>query len=233
MKKPRHALFVPRRPARGPQIGTSNMNFRKKKLQRILGLLALSTLIVTSATVQARGPGRDCHQKLLSQLEFTPEQQSSIDEIRDGAREQRKEIFDNEALSREEKREAIHTLRASTRSQIQSILSDEQRAQFEALIEARIQARLEKRIERLTEKLELSQTQADAIRDIFEAAHPKIKAIKDSDATHEEKGQQIRAIKDEVRSNITLQLDEAQAETFAEMAKKREGRAKRRRNRRG
>lgn len=212
-----------------------SMNFRKQNLKRILGLLAFSALLVGSTNAQARGPGRGGCEAFLSQIELDEAQQADIDLIREGARDQREQIFANEDLSREDKRAALQTVRESTQELILKVLTPEQQAEIEQLKEERAAAHLTKRIERLTERLELSTDQADQIRVIFETARPEMEAIKDSDATREEKHEQFEALKTQINASIVEEvLSVEQAATFTEMMERRGNRGRGgRRNRRG
>lgn len=212
----------------------NSMNFRKLNLKRIVGLLAFSALLVGSTDVQARGPGRGCG-NFLSQIELTDAQQEQIDDLRQGARDQRAQIFENEDLTREERRTALQNIHEGTQDAIEGVLTTEQLEQIEELKAEQAAARLDRRIERLTEVLTLSEDQADNIRGIFVDARPDMEAIMNSDATHEEKRDQLKVIKDEIKADIIANagLSEEQIETFENMKQRRNRRGNARRNRRG
>lgn len=206
------------------------MNFRKQNLKRILGLLALSALLL--GATDARAHGRGGCEGFLSQIELTDDQQDAIDNIRNSAREKRRDIFNNDELSREEKHEALKALRDSTQTEIQGVLTEGQLAEIERLKEERATERLNKRIEHLTERLELSDAQANSIRSIFEAAHPQFEEIKNSQATREEKREQMKVIRDQLNTDILEVLDDDQDAIFTQMMERRNKRFGRHRGQR-
>lgn len=220
-------LVVPSRPAARTAIGKHDMNAIKKNLKRTLGLLALSTLLLGSTDVQARGGCQD----FLSQIELSDDQQKAIDTARGESREARRDIFSNDELSREEKIDALRSLMDETEKSINDVLTPEQRAEIERLKAERVEARLDRRMKKLTERLSLSADQATEIRQIYVTARGDIETLKDSDLPREEKREEFQAIKDKIKTDIAVLLDDGQTEIFNNMNARRSNRG--RRNRRG
>lgn len=204
-----------------------------KKITRIFGILALTALFAGAADAQAR-PGshrHDRHGDILAQIELSETQSEQIDAIRQQTRELVRQVFQNDALSREEKHDAIKTIHRESKAAIQALLTDEQRAQIEQLKADRQAERIARKIQQLTDRLELNDDQVAAITLILNNAQQSKQAIRDADIEREEKREQVQALKTQVKTDILALLTDEQAEVFNRMRTRRNHRG--RRGRRG
>lgn len=212
------------------------MNTIKKNIVRSLGLVALATLLIASPDAQARR-GHHGHgdRALIAQLDLSPEQEQTIQEILKSTRQQKRSIFQNDELSREEKHEALHALREASKASVQAVLTEEQQQELAQLQAERMAARIDRKVERMTEKLSLEEAQADAIKVILTEAQGQKREIRSSEGTREEKRGQLEALKEQTSALILEQLNEEQAEQFQAQQQRRERRRARgpRRGRRG
>lgn len=196
------------------------MNKASKTVLRTLGLLAFTVLLTHAPQAEAHR-GRCGDGGLMSQLDLTEEQQTQIEAIRADKKEQKRAIFQNEELSREDKKQAIRDLRQQSKTAISAVLTEEQRQELAQLRQERQSKRMNKRLEKMTKQLSLDEAQVTSIREIFEDAQTQKKAIKDSDAPRKEKKEQFKALRDQVKTQVLGVLNEEQAEKFNQFMEKR------------
>src|SRR4028118_287737 len=103
------------------------------------------------AKAEARG-GRGGGHALVNQLNLTKEQKQQIRPIIKASREQTRTIRQNTALSAEEKRQSLDTVRQSTQQQIAKFLTEDQLRQLDTLQQQKAAERRQKQIERRSQR---------------------------------------------------------------------------------
>lgn len=107
----------------------------------VLGALICATLGAGSAFAAPRergqrgGRGGEMGARIAEKLGLTADQKARIQSITEGAKSQAKAIQGDASLSQEQKRARLQELRSSVKSQIEAVLTPEQRAQIAALKE--------------------------------------------------------------------------------------------------
>lgn len=101
----------------------------------VLGALTCATLGADSAFAAPRergGRGGEMGARIAEKLGLTADQKARIQSITEGAKSQAKAIQGDSSLSQEQKRARLQELRTSVKSQIEAVLTPEQRAQIAA-----------------------------------------------------------------------------------------------------
>jgi Spy/CpxP family protein refolding chaperone len=105
----------------------------------LMGVLAVALVATASAqtapTNAPAGPGKmGQHQdKLVQELNMTPEQVTKWKAIRETFVQQVKTVRENASLTEEQKKTQLEALRATLKTQIEGVLTPEQLAKLEAL----------------------------------------------------------------------------------------------------
>jgi Spy/CpxP family protein refolding chaperone len=83
-------------------------------------------------------------QHLTKALDLTPDQQSQIKPVLEARQQQMQALFENQSLSRDDRRAQMQQIRTDTDTKIEGFLNDQQKQKFEAM-QSRMQERMRAR----------------------------------------------------------------------------------------
>lgn len=156
--------------------------------------------------------------RLQETLGLTDDQMAQIEVIIDASRASRTAIIEqvrDGSLTREEARTQLQAIREQTKSQIEGVLTAEQITQFEEL-RANHGRQFNRRS--LGDFLELTDEQRAQIETIMSGLHDQILSIREQveagTLTREEAMEQIKALRESERDQISALLTEEQREQF-------------------
>ena len=167
-----------------------------------------------TATRQADGQGRAGRQHRrgrrghhgrgmmhgFRELNLTDNQKAQVEAIMEAAREQRRELRQNEGA-----REQMHALHEETQRLLMDVLTPAQKTQLEQLREQHQTQHLDRRVNRMKEKLSLSDAQVTRIRSIFEAAQTQRQALRNgSDAS--DRREAMQALRERTKAAVSAVL---------------------------
>ncbi|MBT8400207.1 MAG: hypothetical protein KJO98_07005, partial [Rhodothermia bacterium] len=163
------------------------------------------------------------HAGALREL-LTEEQQSQVDQIRESYREQLNALRDqvsSGALTREEARVQAGELRDAMRSDIDALLTDEQRTQLEEMHQSRLEereARREAAGQVRNEVLDLDTDSAAALDAILDEFREAVQTLRDelrtSEADRDEMHAAVQALKETRDEEVAALLDEVGFEIY-------------------
>jgi hypothetical protein len=218
---------------------------RAKKRARCSMLAVAAMIFGLSGWLAAQGPKgyqrpHAFGARMADQLNLSEGQQNQIKFFLDDSRKQLETLRAHGSLTRDQRREQVRQVKDSTRTNIQSILSVEQKMQATQLqqqrqdrVEERRQHKAEHMLEGLSRKLELSAAQQETI-EAYQLDHfDTLRALReDSTLTRRQKKEQILALQQQIKGNIHATLTSEQQTKFDALRQKRgKGRRPVRRNR--
>lgn len=167
-------------------------------------------------------------EKLKMELNLSDEQTQELRLIFKEARKEIRDIKENEAISKEDKRSLIISAKDDSESKIQLVLTQEQMAKFNEVKANRkkeLRAKRQEKKEAVLDELGVSEEQKLEIRKIKDETKTNIKRIKsDSGLTEEEKKAQIKLHRNKAETKVQKVLTEEQYKALE--LKKREMRQK-------
>lgn len=83
-------------------------------------------------------------QHLSKALDLSPDQQAQIKPVLEARQQQMQALFQDQSLSRDDRRNKAQGIRSDTNSKIEAVLNDQQKQKFEAM-QARMQERMHER----------------------------------------------------------------------------------------
>ena len=83
-------------------------------------------------------------QHMTRMLDLTPDQQSQIKPILEARQQQMQALFQNQSLSRDDRRSQAQQIRTDTHAKIEAVLNDQQKQKFQAM-QDRMQERMHNR----------------------------------------------------------------------------------------
>ena len=83
-------------------------------------------------------------QHMTRMLDLTPDQQSQIKPILEARQQQMQALFQNQSLSRDDRRSQMQQIRTDTHAKIEAVLNDQQKQKFQAM-QDRMQERMRNR----------------------------------------------------------------------------------------
>lgn len=122
-------------------------------LSGLLALGATSALYAQTNDGQQQGHWGGGHHRmdpdqqlrhLTRALELTPDQQSQIKPILEDRQQKAQALFQNQSLSREDRRSQMQSIRSDSNAKIEAVLNDQQKQKFEAM-QQRMQERMQQR----------------------------------------------------------------------------------------
>ena len=123
-------------------------------LSGILAFGATSAIYAQEADAPQQQQGHPGHhgrmnpdaqlQHLTKVLELTPDQQSQIKPVLEARQQQMQALFQNQSLSRDDRRSQIQQIRTDTKTKIEGFLNDQQKQKFETM-QSRMQERMRER----------------------------------------------------------------------------------------
>jgi Spy/CpxP family protein refolding chaperone len=186
-------------------------------------IISLSVVVLAALAVNAQQPdqpmqqnhqrafGHHRHDMMAKNLHFSDQQKQQLKSIRSDYHKKLMDLKKNEDITVRESKTRLHALRKDYRSQLQAMLTPEQKNQVAKMKQERMQmAKIDAnaRAEKMKIKLGLSDTQASQLKDIRTGMRTKIKSIHaDNSLSQEQKKEQVKALvlqqKDQLKTILT------------------------------
>jgi Spy/CpxP family protein refolding chaperone len=203
----------------------------------LLTLLAFSA-ITFSATAQQKDFPQDStgrhqfyqqfrgqHGREMQALNLTPDQKTQLRTYNENFRAQMDSLHKNESITVKEYRDQEYALRQQRKSNFESILTNDQKAQLKQFKDERMaqhDSMMNKHLDRMKTKLGLTDEQVAQIKAQHDAIREKITAIRDNDnLTREQKEEQLSSIKNERKDGFKKILTPDQLNKLEQMKKAR------------
>lgn len=152
---------------------------------------------------------------LANMLDLTDEQRTSVMAIMQSHRERKNELRD---MDREQRHEAMQLLKQDVRSDLSSVLTQEQLEKFDQIQAQRSERRQNrmrkrgKRGEHLVNVLELTDEQRASVKAIMESRRDRKRELRDMD--HEQRHEAMQLIEQDIRSELANVLTPQQLAKF-------------------
>jgi Spy/CpxP family protein refolding chaperone len=182
-------------------------------------LFALSTV-----TAQEKGDIQDQkhssknHQKIAEKLNLTEEQKVKMKLIQQDFREQSKSLKSNDNLTLGKFKKQMQSLKEQRKSQISTLLTDEQKAKMKEGREHKMKENAKARFQNLKTELQLTADQQVAVKKNQKKLGQLMKEIHQNQAlTQDQKKEQFATLKKQREAYLKSVLSPAQTQKFESM----------------
>lgn len=200
------------------------MNRIAKKLLVIFAVVGVT--IGSAGAVMAKGNPEQRIERLAEKLELTPAQKAKVGKIMADRHAKAQVIKDNEALSKEERKEQLQALRSGGKAEIAQVLTPAQKTKFAEMKEDRKDRRHGQRgdFKKGLEELGLSDAQKAKFKTIREDSKQEREVILEAhNGDREAARPELKAHRDKTRTKMRAILTAEQQTKFDAMKKEHEG----------
>ena len=204
-------------------------------MKKLLLSLTLVALAAAGASAQEENfgtqrKGKHEHGMALEKLNLTDKQKADIEKINVDFKNRMVNLKKEDDISVKEWNSRKETLRKQRRTEIQAVLTNEQKEQLKKMHQegrAKQKHSSEERLEMMKDKLGLSNEQTAKIKELQSGFHNKIKSIRENESlAAADKKEQIRQVLKENHKKIESVLTEDQIEKLKELKQNRQGKKK-------
>jgi len=201
----------------------SIMGTKYSTMKKILAGIAIMVIAVTTVNAQQADSSLQQQQqrsfrhhgnsRMVAKLHFSDQQKQQLKSINRNYHQQLMDLKKNEDITVREFKSRMSALRTAHRSQLQALLTQEQKNQVAGMKQQRMQmakVNATARAEKLKIRLSLTDTQASQLKDARTGMVDKIKSIhNDNTLSQDQKREQIRNLvfqqKDQLKSILTAE----------------------------
>ena len=182
-------------------------------------------LISLTATAQKRKCGNETqpkrHHDMANKLNLTPEQKEQSKKIHTAYKAEQKALQANDKQTVASYNASLATLQANHKQQMQAVLTPEQKIHAEAYQkekQTKHEAKHAKQLTKLQTQLQLTDAQMKQLQVSKAENKTKIDAIKNNNSlTHEQKKDQVKALKIASKNSLSNSLTDAQKDQLKSM----------------
>ncbi|NNF15830.1 MAG: hypothetical protein HKN70_03735 [Gammaproteobacteria bacterium] len=199
-------------------------------MKKLIPLVVVTALLTLGSFAHPPHDGKR-GDRLASMLDLTDDQRASVMAIMESHHERKRGLHD---MDREQRREAMQLMKQDIRSDLSSVLTQEQLAKFDeiqAQRSARGQYRMGKRGKRgdhLASMLELTDEQRATVKSIMESHRDRKRELRSMD--REQRHEAMQLIEQDIRSELANVLTPEQLAKFDELKAHRGKRSRHRQN---
>ncbi|MFN3652149.1 MAG: hypothetical protein ACK47B_21440 [Armatimonadota bacterium] len=164
--------------------------------------------------------------RMAQHLNLTAEQQAKIKPVLEAGRAQAQAVFQDQSLSREQKREKLKAIHEQSRAQVAAVLTEEQKTKLAQAAANRRQGMGRGMRghggQQMAQVLNLTAEQQAQLKPVFEAAREQSRAVfQDQGLTREQKQAKLQQIRQETQAKLDAVLTAEQKEKLNQLRQQR------------
>jgi len=213
---------------------------KKIIISALVIVLAYGSVMAQEKT-KTKNHHKDQYGKMSENLNLSQEQKDQMKTINDEFRNQMQALKKNEGITVKEQKTRREELVKNHRERVQSILTQEQKVQFEKMKKEHhdgAKGKTEKtkrsgknygegRMEKMNERLNLSTEQSEKLKTLHSSVSEKIKNIRSNESlTQEQKKEQVKVLMEKQKGEMKSILSEEQLKKMEEMRSNRNKKVK-------